>query len=126
MSLFDRLLGQISSNVDIKNLAAKVGIDPAMAESAIAALAAGHSAPTDTIETAAANTGIDTGILQQIVGHIGGEGSLGNFASMLGQHPDAMKIVTGFLGGGAKDGDAEGGENPLGGLGNLASGLFKS
>ena len=73
MSIFDQILGQISSNVDIKNLAAKVGIDPTMAESAIAALAAGHAAPGDTVETAAANTGIDSGILQQIVGHIGGD-----------------------------------------------------
>ena len=120
MSIFDQILGQISSNVDIKNLAAKVGIDPATAESAIAGLAAGHAAPTDTVETAAANTGIDAGILQQIVGHIGGEGSLGSFASMLGDHPDAMKLVSGFMGGG------EGGASPLGGLGNLASGLFKS
>lgn len=121
MSIFDQILGQISSNVDIKNLAAKVGIDPAMAESAIAALAAGHAAPTDTVETAAANTGIDAGILQQIVGHIGGEGSLGNFASMLGGNADAMKLVSGFMGA-TKDG----GESPLGGLGDLASGLFKS
>lgn len=124
MSIFDQILGQISSNVDIRNLAAKVGIDPAMAESAIAALAAGHAAPTDTVETAAANTGIDTGILQQIVGHIGGEGSLGNFASMLGSNPDAMKLVSSFMGGGATgNGD---GKNPLASLGGLASGLFKS
>ncbi len=124
MSIFDQILGQISSNVDIKNLAAKVGIDPSTAESAIAALAAGHSAPGDTVETAAANTGIDAGILQQIVGHIGGEGSLGSFASMLGEHPDVMKVVSGFLGGGTGEGEAGG--NPLGGLGSLASGLFKS
>ena len=117
MSIFDQILGQISSNVDIKNLAAKIGIDPTMAESAIAALAAGHAAPGDTVETAAANTGIDSGILQQIVGHIGGEGSLGSFASMLGDHPEAAKLVSGFMGGG---------ENPLGSLGSLASGLFKS
>jgi hypothetical protein len=120
MSIFDQILGQISSNVDIKNLAAKVGIDPATAEKAIAGLAAGHAAPTDTVETAAENTGIDTGILQQIVGHIGGEGSLGSFASMLSQHPDAANVLGGLLGGG-KDG-----ESPLGGLGGLASGLFKS
>lgn len=119
MSLFDQILGQISSNVDIKNLAAKVGIDPATAESAIAALAAGHSAPGDTVETAAANTGIDSGVLQQIVGHIGGEGSLGAFATMVSQHPEALDLVSSFLGGGK-----DGGENPLGGLGSIASGLF--
>jgi ethanolamine utilization microcompartment shell protein EutS len=121
MSIFDQLLGQISSNVDIKGLAAKVGIDPAMAESAIAALTAGHAAPTDTVETAAASSGIDSGILQRIVGQIGGEGSLGSLTSMLGQNPDAMKMVTGLLGGGK-----QGGDSPLGGLGDLASGLFKS
>lgn len=119
MSLFDQILGQISSNVDVKNLAAKVGIDPAMVETAIAGLAAGHAAPTDTVETAAANTGIDAGVLQQIVGHIGGEGSLASFATMLTQHPDAANALGGLLGG--KDGDG-----PLGNLGGLASGLFKS
>ncbi len=120
MSIFDQILGQITSNVDIKSLAAQVGIDPAMAEKAIAGLAAGHAAPTDTVETAAASTGIDSGILQQIVGQIGGDGALGNLAGMLGGNADTMKMVTGLLGGG------EGGENPLGSLGGLASSLFKS
>lgn len=118
MSIFDQILGQISSNVDVKNLAEKVGIDPATAEKAIAGLAAGHAAPTDTVETAAANTGIDAGILQQIVGHIGGEGSLASFASMLGGNADAMKLVGGLMGG------QDGGENPLGGLAGMAKGLF--
>lgn len=117
MSIFDQILGQVSSNVDIKNLAAKIGIDPSQAESAIAALAAGHQAKGDTIETAAASSGLDAGILQQIVGHIGGEGALGQFASMLGQHPDALKQVTGFL---DKDGDG----NPINDLAGLAKGLF--
>ena len=90
-----------------------------MVESAIAGLAAGHAAPTDTVETAAANTGIDAGILQQIVGHIGGEGSLASFATALSQHPDAANMLGGLLGG-------KEGENPLGSLGGLASGLFKS
>jgi hypothetical protein len=119
MSIFDQILGQISSNVDIKNLAAKVGIDPAMVETAIAGLAAGHAAPTDTVETAAANTGIDAGILQQIVGHIGGEGSLASFATAASQHPDAAGLIGNLLGG-------AGGDNALGSLGGLASGLFKS
>ncbi|WP_295527498.1 hypothetical protein [Novosphingobium sp. Chol11] len=119
MSIFDTILSQVGGNIDIKNLAAKVGIDPTMAETAIAALAAGHQAPTDTVTTAAAKSGIDSGILQQIVGHIGGEGSLGNFASMIGQSPDALKMVTGFL---DKDGDG----NPLNDLSGIASGFFKS
>lgn len=117
MSIFDSILGQVSSNIDIKNLAAKVGIDPTQAETAIAALAAGHQSKGDTIETAAANSGLDAGILQQIVGHIGGEGSLASFASALGGSPDALKMVTGFL---DKDGDG----NPMNDLAGMAKGLF--
>ena len=117
MSIFDSILGQVSSNVDIKNLAQKVGLDPAQAESAVAALAAGHQSKGDTIETAAANSGVDAGILQQIVGHIGGEGALGQLASMLGQSPDALSKVTGFL---DKDGDG----NPMNDIAGMAKGLF--
>lgn len=117
MSIFDSILGQISSNVDVKNLAEKVGLDPSTAESAIAALAAGHQSKGDTIETAAANSGVDSGVLQQIVGHIGGEGALASFASALGQNPDALGKVTGFL---DKDGDG----NPINDLAGMAKGLF--
>ena len=83
MSLLDGLLGQIAENVDVKNLAAKVGISPDQAEAAITALGHAHTAPGDTVTTAAQNTGLAPEILQQIVGHIGGEGSLGQFASLL-------------------------------------------
>lgn len=120
MGMLDGLLAQLGPNFDVANLATKVGLSPEMAEMAIGALGKAHPEPGDTVATAAASTGISPDILQQIVGHIGGEGSLGNFASMLGDHPDVMKMVSGFIGGG------EGGENPLGNLGGLASGLFKS
>jgi len=112
MSIFDQLLGQVAGNVDIQNLAAKVGIDPGQAESAIAALAAAHPAEGDTVQTAAANTGLDAGVLQQIVSHIGGEGSLGQFASMLAQHPEALSFAEGFL------------NKEAGGLLGAAKGLF--
>lgn len=117
MSVFDQILGQVAGNIDIQNLAAKVGLSPDQAESAVAALAAAHPAKGDTIETAASNTGLDAGVLQQIVSHIGGEGSLGQFASMLGQHPEALQMVSGFL---DKDGDG----NPLNDILGAAKGLF--
>ena len=100
MSLLDGLLGQIAENVDVKNLAAKVGLTPEQAEQAITALAQAHPQPGDTVAQASQQTGIEGAILQQIVGHIGGEGSLAQFASLLG---------------------GQGG----GGLAGLASGLFK-
>lgn len=104
MSLLDGILGQINENADIKNLAAKVGITPEQAESAIMALAKAHPEPGNTVDSAAASTGLESSILSQIVGHIGGEGSLGQFASLLGSEGDAGSI--------------------LGKLGGLAGGLF--
>jgi len=107
MSLLDGILSQVTENATVKNLAAKVGITPEQAESAVMALAKQHTQPGDTVAGAAADTGLDQGILGQIVGHIGGEGSLGQFASMLG-------------------GAGEGGEGGgiMDKIGGLAGGLF--
>jgi len=105
MSLLDGILAQVNSNVDVQNMAAKIGITPDQAESAIMALARSHVEQGDTIENAAASTGLGSDVLNQIVGHIGGEGSLGEFANLL--HGDA-------------------GQGILGKLGGLASGLFGS
>lgn len=83
MSVLNGLLGQLASNVDIGNLAAKVGLSPEQAEQAVKALGLAHPQPGDTVGLAASQTGLPADILQQIVGHIGGEGSLGRFASLL-------------------------------------------
>lgn len=99
MGLLDGLLGQLAGNVDIQNLAAKIGLTPDQVESAVAALGIAHTQPGDTVADAAASTGLSPDILQQIVTHIGGEGSLAQFASLL------------------KDSDGAGGL--LGGLSNL-------
>jgi hypothetical protein len=108
MGMLDGLLGQIAENVDVKNLAAKVGLTPEQVESAVTALGQAHTAPGDTVDTAASATGLSSDTLQQIVGHIGGEGALAQFASLLG---------------GAQGTQGEG-EGVLGQLGGLASGLF--
>ena len=80
-------------------------------------MATGHHAPTDTIATAAANSGLDAGVLGQVMAHIGGEGALESFASAISAHPDAVQKVSGFL---DKDGDG----NPLNDIAGLAKGLF--
>ena len=83
MSLLDGLLGQLSNNPTVDNLAAKVGLTPEQVEQAVAALGQAHTAPGDTVTTAAGQTGLPQDKLQQIVGQIGGEGALGQFASLL-------------------------------------------
>ena len=103
MGLFDSILSSATDNPTVKNMAEKLGIDPEQAAQAVAALGEAHGEPGDTIETAAAKTGMDTGMLSQITDQIGGEGSLGKFASMLDQ-----------------DGDG----NPLNDIAGMAKGLF--
>jgi hypothetical protein len=116
MSLLDGLLGQVTQNIDVANLAAKVGLDPAMAEQAIAALGVAHTAPEDTVALAAQKTGIDSAVLSQIVGHLGGEGSLGQFAGLLQGNP-TLAGLSGML-------DRDGDGNPLNDIAGLAGGLF--
>ncbi|TGX55894.1 hypothetical protein E5A73_01875 [Sphingomonas gei] len=100
MSILDGILGQVTQNVDIANLAKKVGLSPEQVESAVQALAKFHPTDGDTAEGAASATGLPVDKIREIIGHIGGEGSLGRFAQLLE------------------------GEGTLGKLGGLASGLF--
>ena len=116
MGIFDSILGQASQHADVGNLASKLGIDPGLAEKAIAALGQSHQEPGDTIAGAAVKTGLDSGMLGQIVEQIGGEGSLGQFAQMLKNNPQASGIL------GALDRDGDG--NPLNDLAGMAKGLF--
>ena len=83
MGILDGLLGQLGENTDVANLAAKVGLSPEHIETAVKALAKFHPMDVDTAEGAAAETGIPVDKLQEIIGHIGGEGALGRYASML-------------------------------------------
>jgi hypothetical protein len=104
MGLLDGILKNISGAPDdVANLAEKIGIDPAMAEKAIAALGQAHQEPGDTVELAAEKTGLDTGVLNQIRDAVGGEGSLASFASIL---------------------DRDGDGNPLNDIAGMAKGLF--
>lgn len=131
MGILDGLMGQIEGQAAAA-IAAKMGIDPNMAQMAIAALTKAHPQPGDTVQAAAAQTGLSTDMLGSIMGHLGGEGGLG---ALVGQMSGAaaqpaeaaapapaaaggiMGTVTGML-------DRDGDGNPLNDLAGLAGGLF--
>jgi ATP phosphoribosyltransferase regulatory subunit HisZ len=96
MSLLDGMLGQVGNNATVQNLAAKVGLTPEQVEQAVAALGQAHGAEGDTVTTAAAQTGLPADTLNEIVGHIGGEGALGHFASLLQQDGELGSIMGGL------------------------------
>lgn len=93
MSILDGILKNIGGAPDdVANLAAKLGIDPRTAETAIAALGKTHQMNGDTVTLAAEKTGLSPDILNQVVAAIGGEGSLSNFASMLDMDKDGNPL----------------------------------
>jgi hypothetical protein len=114
MGLFDGILGQVSEHADVANLAGQLGIDPKMAEKAIAALGVAHQQEGDTAQLAASKTGLDIDMIMKIISAIGGEGSLGQFAEAVARDP--AKISAFF----DKDGDG----SAIDDLTDMAKGLF--
>ncbi|MCT2399391.1 hypothetical protein [Novosphingobium mangrovi (ex Huang et al. 2023)] len=114
MGLFDGILSQVSEHADVGNLASQLGIDPAMAEKAIAALGVAHQAPGDTAQLAAGKTGLDLGMIQQIIAAIGGEGSLSEFAGAIASDPSK---ITALL-------DRDGDGSAIDDLTDMAKGFF--
>ena len=100
-------------------IAQKFGLDPGIAAQAVAALGAAHSQPGDTVDTAAGQTGIDTGTLSGIAQELGGSTGLGQLNQAMQNHPQAAGLLSMFEGG------QSGGEgNAGGGLLGLAKGIF--
>ena len=114
MGLFDGILSQVSEYPDVENLAGKLGIDPAMAEKAIAALGIAHQQPGNTAQLAAGKTGLDVATIQKIIESIGGENSLSQFASQIASNPS---MLSGLL-------DRDGDGSAMDDIAGMAKGLF--
>lgn len=115
MGIFDTILAQ-AGHADVGNLASKLGLPPELAEKAIAALGQSHAEPGDTIAGAAAKTGLDTGVLSQIVEQIGGEGSLAQYAQTLRNNPQLAGVFKWL--------DQDGDGNPIDDVLGMAGKLF--
>ena len=114
MGLFDGIIGQVSGHADVAALAGKLGIDPALAEKAVAALGVAHPQPGDTAQLAAQKTGLDLGTIQQIIGALGGEGGIAVLAGQIASDPSGISALL----------DRDGDGNPLDDLAGMAKGLF--
>ena len=68
---------------DVARVAAKVGLPPNLVHQAVSALAQAHVQPGDTVQGAANATGLPQQTLQEILGHLGGEGWLAEIAGGL-------------------------------------------
>ncbi len=117
MSILDGILKQVAGSPDnIASIAEKVGIDPSMAEKAVAALGASHAEDGDTVELAAEKTGLDSGALGNIMEQLGGEGALGDIAGKM-QGEGGLAGLASML-------DRDGDGNPLNDIAGIAKGLF--
>ena len=96
MSVLNSILGQVSGDATVQNLAAKVGMSPEQVEQAVAALGHAHGEEGDTVATASQATGVPSDKLSEIVQHIGGEGALGRFASLLQAEGGASSLLGGL------------------------------
>lgn len=129
MGLLDGVLGGAGQNMVVDMIAQKMGIPPALAESAVGALVQNHAQPGNTVDNAAAQSGVSPDVLNQIVGQLGGTGGLGALVGALTgangavqdpDQPDAQAPAGGGLGGilAGLAGGQGGGQ--AGGLGALA------
>ena len=115
MGIFDSILSQ-AGHADVGNLASKLGLPPELAEKAIAALGQSHAEPGDTIAGAAAKTGLDAGVLSQIVEQLCGEGSLAQYARTLQDNPQLAGVFKWL--------DQDGDGNPIDDVLGMAGKLF--
>lgn len=103
MSLLDGILGQIGGSSQVTQLAERFGLSEDQVQGAVAALGQAHDQPGDTVETAAATTGLPTDTLQNLMAQLGGEGGLSQISALI---------------------DRDGDGNPLNDLAGFASKLF--
>ena len=117
MKQLDSILSQLGGGANITSLAERFGIDPGLAEKAVMALGQAHEAPGDTVNAASAATGLDSGILGQIMAQLGGEGGLGQISGLL-KEGGGFSGILGLL-------DRDGDGNPLNDIAGLAKGLLR-
>ena len=85
MAMFDGMLAEVGSRVDVSAIALHLGISADKVEEAIAALGIAHAQPGDTVDIATGSTGIPSRTIDAILQDLGGPAALASLSSLLGQ-----------------------------------------
>ncbi|HEU4960938.1 MAG TPA: hypothetical protein VFT56_11070 [Sphingomonas sp.] len=99
MSLLDDMTREVSG-VDLTTLADRLGLTPAQAESALAALGRAEPEPGDTADLAAAKAGLPRDQVARLLEAIGGEDGLRRIVGALSQGGGIASVTSGLF---AKD-----------------------
>ena len=118
MSILDGIMTQVAGSPDtVASLAEQVGLDPSLVEKAVAALGQSHAEDGDTVELAAAKTGLDISAITSILQQLGGESVLGDLAGQLESGEGGLAGIASLL-------DRDGDGNPLDDIAGMASSFF--
>jgi hypothetical protein len=87
MGIFDSMLAEIDCELNAVAISEQLGIPVRKVEQAIAALAAAHSQQGNTVEAAAASSGLSRQQIAEIIDQLGGEVALDKLSGLLGKGP---------------------------------------
>ena len=97
MSLLNQMMQSVGGT-DIDALAGKLGLTPAQVESAVAALGRAEPEPTDTVDQAAAKSGLPREAVAKVLEAIGGEDGLRRIVGGLSQGGGLAGAMSGLFG----------------------------
>lgn len=99
---FAALAQQALANVDVASIATRVGLPPDLVKMVVGALLKYQAEPGDTVEQAAADTGVSTDQVGAILQQLGGAdalGQLGGLGGIANALPGGLGGLAGGLGG---------------------------
>ena len=96
MGMFDEAIGQFTGGLDLNAVAARIGLPEGQIDDILRALGQSQAEPGDTVEGAAAKTGLSPDVIRQVLAQIGGENGLATVGDLLGSAGGLGDIVKGF------------------------------
>lgn len=96
---FAALARLAAQHVDLTAIAGRAGLPPDMVELVVGSLLKNHPVSGDTVEQAAAETGVAPDQVSAVLEHMGGADMLGKLGGLAGNLPGGLGGLAGGLGG---------------------------